>query len=378
MWTLSTGKKVEEAVFRYALTMPTESIYHSFVVDCQDTFLVTLGVFSKAELQEIALLDVKAKSAMPEDLKKYLLSFDLRSLKQLRDHLYTPQDWQKKYDSGAHADFEWIHGSFVNMLREQEFKTLDVPHLESWYNAHIWKFIDSAFDDVMEVDLVRGESTSQCSSLRKNLGRTSSQRKQFGRRLDFIIRCRHVDHAQDFEFGAGECGKAHQADTGTKALKEAHLKLPKVMKDMLDHLAATYPAKLRKFEVLGVTTFGNIERDTLLEIVYNTRDSLFFIGLSMSTLRMDAPQGFICRLTRSQQPTCIDVHETKFARSLISCLYMTWIVKAIVKGVVQLTTDDNDGDSSDDGSWLSDQVTFSPLSSPQLMPNCSTSPANKR
>lgn len=52
-----------------------------------------------------------------------------------------------------------------------------------------------------------------------------------GRRGDWIVRS--VTNGDKHEFGAGEAGNVWSDDHGTKFLKEASLKLPKVLKDML-------------------------------------------------------------------------------------------------------------------------------------------------
>ncbi|ORX46083.1 hypothetical protein DM01DRAFT_1155084 [Hesseltinella vesiculosa] len=89
-----------------------------------------------------------------------------------------------------------------------ESNTLAASHLESWYNAHVWRFIDSAFDDLENIEVIRGESTRRASVERKNNDRLNTKcRQKLGRRLDLVIRTKHVEHAKDVEYGGGECGK---------------------------------------------------------------------------------------------------------------------------------------------------------------------------
>lgn len=52
-----------------------------------------------------------------------------------------------------------------------------------------------------------------------------------GRRGDWILRS--ITNGDKQEFGAGEAGKSWVDENGTKFLKEAGLKLPKTLKDML-------------------------------------------------------------------------------------------------------------------------------------------------
>jgi hypothetical protein len=59
------------------------------------------------------------------------------------------------------------------------------------------------------------------------------ERKKMGYRRDFILRESNANHDVQCEYGAGEVGTTYE-DKQTKHLIEGEVKLPKVLKNMLD------------------------------------------------------------------------------------------------------------------------------------------------
>ncbi|KAI8638711.1 hypothetical protein BD408DRAFT_455639, partial [Parasitella parasitica] len=115
------------------------------------------------------------------------------------------------------------------------------PHLESWYQSHIWSMIETGFDALKDIGAVTGESVSHSSRKRKNANRHISSLEtmdymQFGHRLDMIFRQNIADHSQALEFGGSEAGIKDIGSVGTKYLHERMYKLPRALKDMLDRL----------------------------------------------------------------------------------------------------------------------------------------------
>lgn len=81
--------------------------------------------------------------------------------------------------------------------------------MELWLLLHVWSFIDKAFENLGEVEAVRGESCSLTSSERKNKKRTVSalikvKRKILGRKGDLIIR------KISLEYGCSETGMSYK------------------------------------------------------------------------------------------------------------------------------------------------------------------------
>ncbi|CAG8790139.1 16276_t:CDS:2, partial [Racocetra persica] len=95
------------------------------------------------------------------------------------------------------------------------------------------------------------ESTSLATASRKNMKRKSEEKRKMGRRGDWIF------------------------------LKEAGLKLPKVLKDMLVKL-------MKKVD-------WNREKCAKMQIV-----GIIHAGLMIMTVHLDNPQGYVCRIRRGE------------------------------------------------------------------------------
>jgi len=92
---------------------------------------------------------------------------------------------------------------------------------------------------------------------------------------------RLVGNGDRDEFGAGEAGKSWTDEHGTKFLKEAGLKLPKTLKDMLVKLMAKTgwdEEKCAKIQTVGV----------------------IHAGLMIMMVYLDNPKGYICRIRHSE------------------------------------------------------------------------------
>ncbi|KAI8137847.1 hypothetical protein BJV82DRAFT_524451 [Fennellomyces sp. T-0311] len=257
MWVLRSGKVVEDALFHHALLLDSERLCHSFIIDMTNNDLVKQDVFTQIEWQEILEENRKPNPDLPKTLKAYMNGLNSDSFSSLRSKLYERHAWQVDYDHAAHSDFDWVHSTMLNMVRLLQSKNLAYNHLESWYNAHVWRFVDTVFDDNDDVTVVRGESSSKASTVRRNEGRQDvAVRQKMGARLDLVIRTKHADHSKNIELGGGECGKNHEDATGTKRLNEAKLKLPKSLKDMVNDILSVYPALKNDIETFGFATYG--------------------------------------------------------------------------------------------------------------------------
>jgi hypothetical protein len=68
-------------------------------------------------------------------------------------------------------DKDWINYVIYSILRQYEAGNMNKPHLESWYQSHIWSMIENEFDAIKGIDAVTGESVSHSSRKRKNANR---------------------------------------------------------------------------------------------------------------------------------------------------------------------------------------------------------------
>ncbi|CAG8626910.1 12729_t:CDS:2, partial [Funneliformis mosseae] len=272
---------------------------HSFIIDPDDETYIQNNVFTSEELEEIQ---------------------DLRIVLEAR------QNWEgRNFIRTKHFDFDWIKNSVHNLLLEYESGTLQRKHLEQWYNIHVWSLIDKSFNELEEVDVSRGESCSLASSKRKNSkrviqGLVATTRKALGRKGDLILR------KGIHEYGASEVGKEYEGDNGTKLLKERGLKSPKMLKDMLVDLGNFIMWETNKLRQLELVSF-------------------IHAGLFMILLRMDAPAGYVCRITRSntlQMPTNVKCFE-----QALKCIVLTWKAKAIIRKTIDIVEGTNNNDNED-------------------------------
>ncbi|KAI8981451.1 hypothetical protein BDB01DRAFT_870112 [Pilobolus umbonatus] len=106
---------------------------------------------------------------------------------------------------------------------------------------------------------------SVSSTNRKNASRVNGsvslmERKHIGYKCGFLIRDSASIHEESLEYGAGEVGIRYE-QKGTKAMTEGSVKLPKVLKDMLDHLIQ----KNKDFR--GMKAFGTIHYGLTMQLM---------------------------------------------------------------------------------------------------------------
>lgn len=145
----------------------------------------------------------------------------------------------------------------------------------------------------------RGETTSLATASRKNAKRKSGERRKMGRRGDWILRS--VTNGDKHEFGAGEAGNVWTDDHGTKFLKEAGLKLPKVLKDMLIKLMKKIDWNERKrtrMQTVGIIHSGMFFRHEFYSAKNPT--NALILGLMIMIVYLDNPRGYVCRIRRGE------------------------------------------------------------------------------
>ncbi|RUS26066.1 hypothetical protein BC938DRAFT_471275 [Jimgerdemannia flammicorona] len=309
-WRLSTGKVVEDSLYKFAINCPYEHASHSFILDPTDEVYTNNGVFTEVELKEIKRHNRRNLPEIPNDLLEYLLTFQKSTLYELRQAIDQPiKAIDGNFIPEKHLDYEWIRYAMSTVLHEYQTGSLKKTHHEQWYGMHLWcPIVDRCFDDIEDIEAIRGEACSAASGHRKNADRTVSashklKRQKIGRKGDLILRS-----STNLEFGGGEAGKTYTSEKGTKWLVESGLKLPKMLKDMLMDLAKEVEWSTTVLRTL--TTVGFIHGDR-----------------RQMVLELDCPDGYVCRLTRSNVYKIADSIATHSAETL-PLILMTWRAKA--------------------------------------------------
>ncbi|CAH1768601.1 4734_t:CDS:2 [Entrophospora sp. SA101] len=232
MWKLETsGRVVEEELYKLSRGLEFEHGVHSFIVDVDDELIKQH--FSEAERLET--------------------ENECKTLKEIRKTIIEPDErFDMKYDQDAYHDLDYIRFA----VREIEYGGLKGQYLEAWYNCHVWDvIIDQGFSGLKETSVIRGESTSTANAERKNAHRTDTNTwRKFGHRGDWILR--RIGNGERDEYGIGEAGKLWFDDHGMKFLKETCVKSPKCLKDMLLKLMkkVDWDKELcKKLQTVGIT-----------------------------------------------------------------------------------------------------------------------------
>ncbi|KAF0354454.1 hypothetical protein F8M41_014993 [Gigaspora margarita] len=206
-----------------------------------------------------------------------------------------------------------------NLINEYDAGNLKSGRHENWYIIHFWNFIDNSLSDLDDIYSALGEICSHASANRKNRHRilqgiASLSRKKIGRRSDLIIR------KNKHEYGCSEAGRFYKGMNDTKMLKERGLKCPKTMKDMFVDLCSAIgwdTERVRQIEVVG----------------------WIHAELTMMLMRLDNPNGYICRVTRT--PLYKIAEEIEQFGENLECFILTLKTKAIIKRTMLLVEGKN-------------------------------------
>ncbi|PKK55703.1 hypothetical protein RhiirC2_764578, partial [Rhizophagus irregularis] len=115
MWTLESGRKVEEVIYEFARNLPGETCLHSFIIN--DAHADVKSLFSEAEWEEITALDVKENPKLERSHRELMIKYTVKSVKELREIIYDPfiPDGNK-YDKSLHHDLDFINHAYRSML----------------------------------------------------------------------------------------------------------------------------------------------------------------------------------------------------------------------------------------------------------------------
>lgn len=112
----------------------------------------------------------------------------------------------------------------------------------------------------------------------------SAPRLKYGHKCDHVFRQYDNGHSTPLEFGGSEAKPTIEEDFGSKFLEEGFLKLPYILKDMLDVL-------LEKVEYNDCSS--------LLRTVGFIHSGFFF-----TMIRLDRPKPYISRVSRGSEVYC--------------------------------------------------------------------------
>lgn len=151
-WYLSSGKSVEDELFAFEIMQcKEEHLCHSFIVDPTDTNYQKYRVFNDDKLHEIGSFREKQLPTMPTKLRDYFNEYNLTTTTALRQKIFTPEQLDEKYSQ----DMDLIWFTAYSFVREYESKSFKRSHSEEWYKARGWHFLDTVFDNVSEIEVLR-------------------------------------------------------------------------------------------------------------------------------------------------------------------------------------------------------------------------------
>ncbi|CAG8721891.1 9360_t:CDS:2, partial [Funneliformis mosseae] len=280
---------VEDVIYENISNFASEHLLHSFIIDVDDPMIT--GIFFPAEIDEIKSTNVKEEQELSNKLYENLTRYyDKKSVVEIKKII-------REANLGcSNFEIETLAYSIYSLIRQYERNSsgFSLGHYENWYNVNIWgPVINRIYDDIPNIDIVRGESSSLASSDRKN-------------------------------HNCSEVGSHYEGQNATKWLNESGLKLPKMLRDMFVSLCKSVDWDLEKIN--NVETVGYIHRGSVLMII-----------------TLDFPAGYIHRLSKSDLYNILeDIESFNKALELITAV---WKSKKQVVRTMELLQE-NEKDSS--------------------------------
>ncbi|CAG8789569.1 21849_t:CDS:1 [Dentiscutata erythropus] len=293
MWTLESGRKVEEVIFNHAKNLNEESLLHSFVINDSDKDVQSL--FTDDEWFEIITSEVKAKPKLEHNVKELMKKYTLEDVKKLQKVVFESYlSEEEEYDQDIQFKLDYINYAYRGMLFVWQNEKVFVDH-----EVDVWnRLIDPAFQN-MDIKLVHGDM-SFASCKRKNEARKGKHKKNLGHKSDGIFRlC-----SSHLEFGAIEVEKRW-----TGGYPSISLKICKMLKDMVTQLSGECndeESYLRRLQLVGI-----IHGPTKIR-----------------TMVMDCPKGYISRVLHRK--VCEVSNQLTKSEPLASVLKEILVAKAII------------------------------------------------
>ncbi|KAI7889881.1 uncharacterized protein EV154DRAFT_268247 [Mucor mucedo] len=357
-WILSTGKVVEDVLNKLSKSCLVDHPSCSMILDLDDKTYIKEGLFTQEEIVEMKQKNlIGFVDTLPTDLANYINGFNCDNAKELRAQLLKVQDWEHIYDSKKYHDFDWVKHTIFSFVRLYESGNLKKIQKETWYNSHVWSLIDTIFDDIDTLHVIRGEAANAASTRRKNMDRVIGSKDKIARaftgyKCDLIVREEKADHEYADEYGVGETAIHH---LNTKTIEEKGIKLPKVMKDMLDKLVTSNQNEYQGLSIFGIQTSG----------------------LSITLLAADKPTPYITRISKIKDLS-VSSDISHFTRSILPLIVLIWQFKQqILKVKKKVSLNQKRNYPKDNSEWLNtcleyDNVVIMPVTS------TSTEYVNKR
>lgn len=128
----------------------------SMILDLEDKNYLQEGVFAEAEIEDMKVKNpTQFISPIPGKLVTYINTFNLTNVKDLRAELLKAQDWEINYSTDKDHDLDWAKHTIHSFVRLYESGNLKTVYKESWYNTRVWSLIDTIFDDLESLQVVR-------------------------------------------------------------------------------------------------------------------------------------------------------------------------------------------------------------------------------
>ncbi|KAF9304380.1 hypothetical protein BGZ74_001681 [Mortierella antarctica] len=223
--------------------------------------------------------DWKAVAARPsppdldEELKDYLMTFNVATMTDLQRVLAKPYPHQEELDPRKHFDFKWIKDTvslWSNMYTKSPSPFATKGLTELYWRIHVWSCIDTLFDSIDETMFLPGEGQALDSMTRRNQDNKTGRKKP-GYKTDGTLRTVQIPPA---DWLVVEGNKALDI-FGAKYLQESGWKVPREMHDILyGRMKDTTPEAARQIQIPG----------------------LLLSGPNILALVMDAPQGSCARI----------------------------------------------------------------------------------
>lgn len=155
-WRLSTGKIVEDALYKFGKQCFVDHPACSMILDLQDKTYLKECVSTEAEIEDMKIKNpIQFISPIPKELATYINAFNLTNFKDLRAELLKVQDWEINYSIDKDHDLDWTKHTIHSFVRVYESENLKTVHKESWYNMRVWFLIYIIFDYLEGLQIVR-------------------------------------------------------------------------------------------------------------------------------------------------------------------------------------------------------------------------------
>lgn len=155
-WLLSTGKVVENMMYKFSKSCLVDHPSCSMILDLDDKTYLKEKPSTQEEITEMKQKNpIEFITTLPTDLANYINGFNCDSTKDLRTQLLKVQDWEHDYDPKKYYDFDWVKHTIFSFVRLYESGNLKKIQKEAWYNSHVWSLIDTIFDDIKTLQVIR-------------------------------------------------------------------------------------------------------------------------------------------------------------------------------------------------------------------------------